>query len=81
MSRATRDLEWWRSRLKILKAIQPAMEELTKQANHLLTPMIEILDEDRETLMEAMQGETQWFDYQTVGHWIEEVEDLVGTWE
>ncbi len=81
MTDPKKDLEWWRDRLKILKAIQPALETLTKQVNLLLEPMIEILDEDQESLNEAIQGKTQWFDYMTVGHWIEEAEDLVGEWK
>lgn len=81
MSDPTSDLDWWRERLETLRMIQPALEALTKLADHLLTPMIEILDEDRETLVNAMQGHTQWFDYQTVGHWIEEADDLAGDWK
>ena len=68
------DREWWIDRVKILKAIQKSMQTLTTQANLLLEPLIEIMDEDRDSLAEAMQGETEWYDFQTVAHWIEEAE-------
>jgi len=66
--------DWWADRVRLLKAIQRSMRTHTVVANDLLEPMIEILDEDRESLIEAMQGESEWYDYHTVGHWIIQAE-------
>ena len=54
-----RTIEWWTDRIRTLTAIQKSMKTHTEVASSLLEPMIEILDEDRESLLEAMQGETQ----------------------
>ena len=68
------DREWWTDRVKVLKAIQKSMKTHTEVANSLIEPIIELLDEDRDSLIEAMQGETEWYDYHTVGHWIIQAE-------
>lgn len=74
MTNRINDREWWSDRVSILKVIQKSIQTLTKQANLLLEPLIEVMDEDRESLAEAMQGETEWYDFQTIAHWIEEAE-------
>lgn len=49
----------------------------TSCAVNLRGPDNEKIDEDRNTLIAAMQGQSQWYDYHTVAHWIEEIADLV----
>lgn len=73
-----KDEAWWKEKIATMDALYKMMSSVYPVADKIIEEVVEILDPDRESLNEAMQGETYWPDTYTLGHYIWVARDAIG---
>lgn len=69
---------WWKEKIETMEALYEMMKSVYPVANKIIDKVVEILDPDRESLNEEMQGKMYWPDYYTLGHYIWQAKDSTG---
>jgi hypothetical protein len=61
---------WWKERIEMMEQMYNLMKSMYPLAERLVKEVQEITDPDGESIHQAMEGESHWPDYYTLGHWI-----------
>ena len=71
-----KDDAWWKEKVETMQAMYQMMKSVYPVANKIIDTVVDILDPDRESLNEEMQGKIYWPDYYTLGHYIHLAKDV-----